>query len=164
MDKLSVKSFLIILLSGLLVSCENKSETINNKTNKANKAVVPKYRQLATDEELYEVINFCLTNDDLFAPDIKYLVDGNPIRWAGDEDSLDIAKIDTIFTKADKAYMLEQQRWAPDFRIKPEKRTRKFNMISADTLMERYLKKQDTADLFKGTRGAINAPLFSQNA
>ncbi|KOS04735.1 hypothetical protein AM493_00740 [Flavobacterium akiainvivens] len=120
--------------------------------------------QIVDITTIYKLINHCLSQGKPFInPVANNLIDGNPINFGVEEDSLMLASL-TLFSKADITYMLKQKRLEPHFRITQQFLSKNANLVSCDTLFSKlkghnhgnFIKKQYPSGI-----NHISMPLFS---
>ena len=117
-----MKNTLFILITLLTFSCKQNSkiETVDVK------------KQLVSDKEIYSFINEIIgdkKNDDFSYCD--KIVDKNPMLMKTSKDFIN--GIDTIFSKQDKKFIIEQTKYELDFTLNQKSLKSKI-VISGDTL------------------------------
>jgi hypothetical protein len=129
-----MKNLILVLIVVILSSCNNSK--IEKET--------PNQNQIVSDDDIYEIINMVLIEsanaikiDGLKESPYKYLIDKDLDSLFNHNASMEIACVDSAFTKSDLKFINQQIQDRKNFRFKKEfLKIKSLEIISADTIQK----------------------------
>ena len=173
---------ILLIISGILIcfNCliggESKKRNIEKVKQSQSKSQRDNYNQdystLVSDSIIYEFINFVIEdrykNEHLPNGKCKYIVDNFP-NVINAKDSLELIRLDKIFTDSDLYFIFQQNELRSSFFIKTNFLKANFELIQKDSLDKYILNSpvDNFDDYFKryGRYGflVVGLPLFSKD-
>jgi hypothetical protein len=173
---------ILLIISGILIcfNCliggESKKRNIEKVKQSQSKSQRDNYNQdystLVSDSIIYEFINFVIEdrykNEPLPNGKCKYIVDNFP-NVINAKDSLELIRLDKIFTHSDLDFIFKQNELRSSFFIKTNFLKANFELIQKDSLDKYILNSpvDNFDDYFKryGRYGflVVGLPLFSKD-
>jgi len=132
-------------------SCSYKSKIVNRDNTKVTSSdIIP-------DSLIYNAINFLIANKDA-NPDLlsKYLIDKQkmPFIFYFKEDSIELRKLDTLFTSKDIDFIFSQKKLFNDFKIDSSK------IVGKIILLDDSIESKNSPIV---SYSSISFPLFNLN-
>lgn len=122
--------FLIALFSILLISCKKQTE---NKVETKKSDIHEKYQNLVDNQTVYGLINCEALNENKIFKSCENVLN-RETTFCSNCDSLLLEKIDTLFSKKDKEFIVKQYKNSIHF-ILDQKLLKHKNIIEYDTTM-----------------------------
>lgn len=156
---MKLEKYLLIFLSILTLSCNEKIDNID-------KQAAEKPRLIVNKNIIYEFLNYNLSSENPLFEHCETILSQNPLPILTERDSLALLKMNTIFSKDDIQYIFRQSEFSKHFRIE-KKYLKNKKVIELDTAIvfgNNKIDRETYWDEFNNTyyhNCVINLPLFS---